>query len=140
MKTNKILVGGIAGGIAFFFLGWLIYGGILKNYMAANSNQCMMKAMEQWSWWAMLLGELCWGFVLAVIFDWSKTSGWMEGAKKGAVFALLMGLAIDLGYYSMSTMFSNMMALIVDVVATVVMVAISGAIIAWAMGLIRKES
>lgn len=140
MKTNKILVGGVAGGIVFFLLGWLIYGIILMNYMAANTNQCIMKTMEHWSWWAKILSILCWGFLLALIFDWSKTSGWMAGARMGAIFALLSSLAIDLSYYSMSTMFSNMMVLIVDVLATILMLTIGGAIIAWAMGVVKKES
>jgi hypothetical protein len=139
MNTNKILVGGIIGGVVFFLLGWLIWGIILAGYMAANSNQCMMKPMDQMVWWALILSNLAWGFLLAVVFDWSNTSGWLDGAKKGAIFGLIMGLSIDLGYYSMSTMYSNLTVLCVDVLITVVMVAVAGALIAWSMGLVRKE-
>ena len=138
MNTNKILVGGIVGGVAFFFLGWLIYGMILAGFMTANSNQCMMRPMGEWLWWALILSNLMWGFFVAVLFSWTNTTGWMDGAKKGAIFGLLTSLAIDLGYFSMSTMYSNLHAVFVDILATVVMVAIGGSLIAWAMGMVKK--
>jgi ABC-type molybdate transport system permease subunit len=140
MNTNKILVGGIVGGIVFFFLGWLIYGILLAGYMAANGNTCIMRPMEQMIWWALIISNLVWGFLLAIIFSWSNTTGWMAGAKKAAIFTLLLGLAIDLGYYSMSTMYSNMMAVFVDILTSVAMTTIGGAIIAWAMSMVKKES
>jgi hypothetical protein len=140
MNTNKILVGGIIGGVVFFLLGWLIWGIILAGYMAANSNQCMMKPIDQMVWWALILSNLALGFLLSVVFDWSNTSGWMNGAKKGAIFGLIMGLSIDLGYYSMSTMYSNMTVLIVDVLITVVMVALTGGMVGWAINMAGKKS
>jgi hypothetical protein len=139
MNTNKILVGGVVGGIVFFFLGWLIWGAILMDYMTANCNQCMARPMDQMIWWALILSNLAWGFVLAIIFDWSNTSGWMEGAKKGAIFGLVTCLALDLGYYSMTTMFSSMTAVIIDIVGMVVMVTIGGALIGWSMGMVSKK-
>ena len=138
MKTNKILVGGVAGGIVFFLLGWLIWGLILAGYMAANSNQCIVRPMDQMIWWALILSDLCWGFLLAVVFSWSNTTGWMDGAKKGVIVGLLIGLLIDLYFYAASTMFSNLTVILVDVLATAVMLAVGGAIIAWAMGMVRK--
>lgn len=140
MNTNKILVGGIVGGIAFFFLGWLIYGILLAGYMAANGNASIMRPMEQMIWWALVLSNLIWGFLLAIVFSWSNTIGWMAGAKKAAIFGLLLGLSMDLGFYAMSTMYSNMTAMFVDILASVVMTTIAGAIIAWAMSMVKKEA
>ena len=140
MSTNKILVGGIVGGIAFFFLGWLIYGVLLAGYFAANGNPSIMRPMEQMIWWALILSNLMWGFLLAVVFSWSNTTGWVAGAKKGAIFGLLSSLAIDFGFYSMSTMYSNFAPILVDALATVVMVAIGGIVIGWAMSKVKKES
>jgi hypothetical protein len=139
MNTNKILVGGIVGGVVFFFLGWLIYGILLAGYMAANGNTSIMRPMDQMIWWALIFANLGWGFTLAIVFDWSKNSGWMAGAKKGAIFGLMTSLSIDLGYYAMSTMYSSMMPVLVDILATVVMVAIGGAIIARVMDMVKKQ-
>ena len=140
MNTKKILVGGIVGGVAFFLLGWLIYGILLAGYFAANGNPSIMRPMDQMIWWALILSNLSWGFVLAIIFSWSNTSGWMAGAKKGAIFGLMTALAIDLGYYAMSTMYSSVAPILVDIIATIVMVGIGGSLIAWAMSKVRKES
>jgi len=138
MNMNKILVGGVVGGIAFFFLGWLIWGIILMDFMTANSNQCMVKPMDQMIWWALILSNFAWGFLLAIVFAWSNTSGWMAGARRGAIFGLVTCLAIDLGYYSMTTMYSGITAMIIDVIAMVVMVTVGGALIAWTMGMVKK--
>jgi hypothetical protein len=140
MNTRKIVIGGVVGGVAFFLLGWLIWGILLHNYMMANYNQCAMRPMDQMVWWALILANLAWGFVLSVVFDWSNTSGWKAGAEKGAIFGLLTSLAIDLGQHSMSTAFSSHVALVVDVIGTVVMVAIGGALIGWAMGAAKKKA
>ncbi len=134
MNTRKILFGGIAGGIVFFLLGWLIYGVILAGYMAKASNQCAMRPMDQMIWWALILANLGWGFTLAIVFDWSKTLGWKAGAIRGAIFGFLTSFSIDLSYYSMSTMYLKTGAVCVDILATVVMVAIGGAVIASVMG------
>ena len=134
MNISKILFGGIVGGIVFFFVGWLIYGVVLSNYMMANSNQCAMRPFDQMIWSSLILANLGWGFLLAIVFDWSKTYVWKVGAMKGAMFGFLTGFSIDLGYYAMSTMYSNLGAVCVDILATVVLVTIGGAIIAWAMG------
>jgi hypothetical protein len=138
MNTKKIVFGGIAGGVAFFFLGWLIYGILLMNYMTANTNQCMAKSMEQMVWWSLILSNFAWGFVLSVIFGWSNTTGWKAGAVRGAIFGLLTSLALDLGFLSMTTMYSNHGAMLADIISTTVMVAIGGAIIAQVMGAVKK--
>jgi hypothetical protein len=134
MNTRKVITGGIIGGIVYFLLGWLIYGIILSKYMAANGNPCIMRPMEQMIWWALIISTFCSGFLLAVIFNWANVAGWMEGAKKAALFGLIFSLAIDLGQYSMSTMFLTTAVLLVDVIAGTVMTAVVGAVIAWVMG------
>jgi hypothetical protein len=132
--SNKVLMGGIIGGIAFFILGWLIYGMALQNFMKENMNQCMMKPMEQMTWWAMIISCLATGYLIAVIFGWGNINDAMGGAKAGAIVGLLIALSYDLGFWAMSSMYSNMTAMIVDIIVGTVMMAIGGAIIAWWMG------
>lgn len=140
MNTNKILVGGVVGGIVFFFLGWLIWGFILASYMIENTNQIMMRPMVQMIWWSLIVSNLGWGFVLSVVYAWSGITGWKAGAARGALLGFLISLSIDLGQYAMNGVFNNFEAVIVDIVATVVMVVIGGGIIGWAMGMVKKAS
>jgi hypothetical protein len=69
MKTNKILLGGITGGVVLFLLGWIICGLLLINYTIANYNQCMNRPMQEMIWWALILSNLALGFLLATIFS-----------------------------------------------------------------------
>ncbi len=36
----KILRGTVFGGIAYFLLGWLVWGILLMDFFSANMNQC----------------------------------------------------------------------------------------------------
>jgi len=138
MKTNKILLGGLAGGVALFLLGWVIYGMLLMDYSTANYNQCMNRPMQGMVWWAMIVSNLALGFLLATIFSWSNTTGLMAGAKAAGIIGLLLGVSLDLGFYSMTTMYSSLTVIFVDVVAYIVYLAIAGAVIAWVMGIVKK--
>lgn len=139
MKTNKILLGGLAGGVAFFLLGWLVYGVLLMNYMMANSNQCASRPMQEMVWWAMILSNLAYGFLLSIVFSWSNTKGIMAGAKVAVIIGLLLSTSIDLSFYAMSTMYQTLTPIFVDIIAYSCMSAITGVIIAWAMGMGKKE-
>jgi hypothetical protein len=140
MKTNKILFGGLAGGLAFFLLGWLVYGVLMMDYMNANYNQCAMKPMEEMVWWALLLSNFASGFMLAFIFSWSNTSGWMAGAKVAGIIGLLMYISFDLSMYSMSTMYRGLDVVFVDILVATVFIAVVGAIIGFVMGMGKKEA
>src|SRR3989339_1194885 len=100
MKTNKILLGGIIGGVSFFLLGWLIYGVLLMDYLTANYNQCAMRPMQEMIWWALVLSNLALGFLLSIVFSWSNTTGIMAGAKVAAITGLLLSLYLDLSFYA----------------------------------------
>jgi hypothetical protein len=138
MKTNKILLGGIAGGVAFFLLGWLVYGVLLMDFTTANYNQCIMRPMQDMIWWALVLSNLAFGFLLSIVFGWSNTIGLMAGAKVAAIIGILLSLSIDLSFYSMSTMYSNLIPVVVDIIAYTIMSSVVGIVVAWVMGMGKK--
>lgn len=138
MKTKKILLGGIAGGVTFFLLGWLVYGILLMNYTTANYNQCAMRPMEEMIWIAMIISNLAFGFLLSVIFNWSNTTGILSGLKVAGITGLLICVSLDFSLYSMSSMFSGIPALLVDIVVYTIMSALTGVVVAWVMGMVKK--
>jgi hypothetical protein len=138
MKTNKILFGGIAGGVTFFLLGWVIYGMLLMNYTTANYNQCSQRPMEEMVWWAMIVSNLAFGFLLAVVFSWSNTTTIPAGAKIAGITGFLISVSMDLSFYSMTSMFSNFTAVLIDIIVYSVMSAIVGVVVAWVMGMGKK--
>ena len=138
MKPNKILLGGVVGGITFFLLGWLIYGIFLNGFMAANLNQCAARPMTEMVWWAIILSNLALGFLLALVFSWSKISEIKSGAKIAALLGLLISLSVDLGNYSMTILYKDLSVILVDVLVYTFMITISGVVVSFV--LMIKES
>lgn len=62
----------------------------------------------------------------------------MAGAKTAGIIGLLLSASMDFGYYSMTTMYVNPSVIIVDIIAYTIYLAIAGAIVAWAMGMVKK--
>lgn len=135
MKTNKVLIGGVVGAITFFILGWLVYGMLLMDFMMANTNQCMMKPMEEMNMLAMFASNLAISMLLAIIFSWANVSNMMDGMKIGAIVAALASLSFDLNLFSMSTMFSGIHVMLMDVAVFTVLIAITGGVIAKVMNM-----
>ncbi|MBK7428876.1 MAG: hypothetical protein IPI60_18565 [Saprospiraceae bacterium] len=131
--TNKTLLGALAGGISLFLLGWLIYGMLLMDYTTANFNQCAANPPDQMIWWSMIVSCLSSGLLLALILSWSNQSGAAAGTKIGAVVGALIALSVDLNMHSMSSMFSGLTPLLVDVLAYTAMMAIGGAVVGLVM-------
>jgi hypothetical protein len=140
MKTTKILLAGLAGGVLFFLLGWLIYGILLIDFSAANYNQCAQRPMEEMVWWSLVLAYLAYGFLLALIINWSKSKGMLAGLKIGAIVGLLISISMDFSMYSMSTTFLNFSAVVVDIAVYTFMSALSGLVVGLIMGTGKKTN
>jgi hypothetical protein len=125
----KILRGTIFGGIAFFLLGWLVYGILLMDFISANSNQCAARPNMEMIWWALILSNLLLALLLTLILNWSGAKGIMDGLKTGAIFGLILGLSMDLSLYSMTITYNGLTLLVVDVLVYTVMMAITGLVI-----------
>jgi hypothetical protein len=138
MKTNKILLGGIVGSVLFFLLGWIIYGILLKNFMAANYNQSVYRPMEDTIWWAMIVSNLAWGFTVSFVLNWANVTNALTGAKLTVIIGFLLAVSIDLSFYAMTTMINNLTAILVDIIVYIVMSAIIGATVGWVIGSGKK--
>jgi hypothetical protein len=131
--NKRILIGGIVGGVAFFLLGWLVYGILLLDFYQANGNQSINRPMEEMVWWALMASNLLSGFLIAFVFDWTNTTDVVEGMKKGAILGFLMSASYDLSMFSMTTWFIGKRLVVVDIGVSTLFVAVGAGIIAWVM-------
>ncbi len=125
----RILRGTVVGGVAYFLLGWLLYGVLLMNYMSANMNQCAALPMGEMVWWAMVVSNLLSALLLTLVLIWSGAKKILDGLKIGAIVGILFASSIDLSFWSMTRMFNNFGVLLVDVVAATLLASIVGLVI-----------
>jgi hypothetical protein len=125
----RIIRGTVFGAIAFFLLGWLIYGVLLMDFFSVNMNQCVNRTGGEIIWWALVLANLITALLLTLILRWSDAKEGKDGLQIGAIFGVLISLSIDLSYWSMTTMFNDFISLLVDVVATTLILALTGMLI-----------
>jgi len=130
----KILKGTIFGGVAYFLLGWLIYGLLLSDFSLANYNQCMNRASADMIWWTLILSNLVYAFFLTIVLKWSGATGWIDGLKTGALFGFLYVLTMDLSFYSMTNMFNSIGALLIDILVSTIIASIMGTMIVLVWG------
>ena len=66
---KKILTSALAGAIASFLIGWLVFGIALHGYYMENSKpyEGLMKKMPVL--WGIFAGGLIWSWLLAYIFN-----------------------------------------------------------------------
>jgi hypothetical protein len=136
MNTKKFFIGTLAGGIVFFFLGYLIYGKALADFFSHHTSAApgSMKQMSEIIWWALILGNLASGALLSYIFlKLGNIGSFGSGAGTGAAIGLFVSLSMDLIRYAVENSF-DMTAMIVDVLVGIVMSAIAGGVIGVVLG------
>jgi hypothetical protein len=146
MNTNKFLIGGIIGGIANFFLGWVVWGMLLMNFMkehTSDAGNAVMRADADMIWWAMIAGNLAFGFLLSYILVKGNAKSVGAGATMGAVVGLLSSIGMNLINHSLSTSLIDsgaITAILVAVAASTVLNAVVGGIIGWYLGMGKKAA
>jgi len=138
MNSQKFVIGGIAGGIVSFLLGWVVYGMLLKDFMAANYSS-LMRPDSETIWWSLSVGQLAFGFLLAYVIGKANAASAGSGAAVGFVVGLISCLGIDFTMYGVSTMLISVKGIIADVAATAVISAIAGAVVGAVMGAGKKS-
>lgn len=131
----KVLVAGIIGGIAFFFLGWLIWGIALMDIMSGYSNPDCMKPEAEMNMVYMVIANLLWGIAYAYIFsNWTGANSFNAGLLPGAIIAVLIGIAMDLYSLAMTTMVTSTTPMLINIAANAVVGGIVGGLICWWLG------
>ena len=119
MTLRDCVVRSVAAGLALFVLGWIIYG-----FLIEPSDMAEAPVM-----WAIVVGSLLSGGLLALVLDWKGALGAAEGAKAGGVFGLVMAVAA--GMMAHGTMMAGpaLGDVIRDGIVALVMYGIAGAIV-----------
>ena len=121
MNVKNFIVGGIVGGIADFLLGWLFYGILLKDTFPMEGTQNMT---------FIFLGCMSYGFLISYIFSHGETiSKCVPGIKMAAGIGLFTSLAVNF-FDNMTKETIDIKLMSIDVVTSIVLLGLVGAIVA----------
>lgn len=122
MKTKNFLVSGLVGGIVNFFLGWVFYMFLFKDYFPndePNDNSVVF----------IFLGALTFGLFVAYIYTkWAQITTISTGAKAGAIIGLFIALHVSFFHLAFVADATFQLAAL-DTGISIVMSAIMGAVI-----------
>jgi len=138
---SRVLAATVAGGIAFFILGFIIYGLILDPLvMRPNTNPEAAKLMKDPPIWAFLiLGNFVAAFLLAYIFDkWATISTFVGGLMGGATIFFLFALHIQLMFAAFMNLMTSYVPMVVDVIGSAVLGGLAGGVIGMVLGKMNK--
>jgi hypothetical protein len=140
----RVLVAGIAGAIAMFVLGWLIYGMALASYFASTMNATAKSVtnMDNPNIVPLIGFNVVFGILLALICDKWGARTFVAGLGAGAIIMLLIGLAFDLemgAFFKEMHVGSPYIPIVIDLIGITVMGAISGGVIGAVLGMMNKS-
>lgn len=140
MNIKKLLLGGIAGGITFFLLGWLIYGILLMDFMNSHPGTVgnVNRSESEMDYLFLGLGNLLMGFLFAYIFIKANVNSLANGLIMGGVIGALMSASVNCVMYA-TTNITSKTAMAADVAGMTVMCAVAGAVIGLVMAMGNKN-
>ena len=133
---KKILVGGIAGGVAYFLFGYVIYGIILMGFVSAHPGITTGFSRNVPLFSYLILGNFLAGFALSYIFTKAKIDSFIQGIIAGGFLGLLFSASHDLISFATTTLYSRT-GILADVVGYAILSAVTGGIIALVIGKIK---
>lgn len=88
---------------------------------------------------AQVVANLCYGFLMVLIFRWAKITTPLRGGIVGAVIAVLSDLYYALALYSQTKNMFTILSISIDAFTYTVVGFIVGAGLGWALGYIEKR-
>lgn len=134
---SKILLATLAGTIAYFLIGWLVFEGLLGQYMNANTTQIagFKKTEAESSMLMLIVSCAAYALLLAIIMGkWAHISSFKEGAILGAIMGILIAIMTDSYWFSTTHFFNDFKPVLADIAAAGLTVGVMGGVIGWVLG------
>lgn len=131
----KFLAGSIAGGIAMYLSGFLLFGLLLNDYFAANAHQYAGLQKDPPEMISLFLFNLVWAGLLCFVFvKWAGVKDFVSGMAGGAIIMLFVVLGMALQFTAFMNLYIGVAPIIVNIAVTTILGAISGGVIGFVLG------
>lgn len=135
--NKKFIIAGLAGGVAYFLLGGLFYGKLLKDVMTSWEGTDPIKMKEMPDMLPLVFGNMFMGFFIAYVFSkWAQISSFKSGLIAGAIIGLFIITSFDLTMFGISNTL-NATGMIMDIALNTFMLALVGGVVGLVLGMIK---
>lgn len=132
MKTRTIPAA-FASATVTFLLSWLVFGILLINFYNTNATHYAGLMKDRPEMWAIIIANICYGFMLAFILNLAGIKSPVKGFTTGFLIILLGNAGFDLMYYATINMY-GLNVLVVDILTNAIIGGLSGAVSALVLG------
>ena len=136
MNWTKFLIATLIGGVAYFFLGWGMFGMVLNGEMGIPKNitDVVQYPEAEFKISYMAISCFVWASLFVFIFmRWANISTFMGGLKAGLLISFLIVLAINLGLAAQFRLF-NMNTTMLNIIGDLVCSGLMAGLIGWFLG------
>lgn len=135
MDTKKFVLGTLAGGVAYFLFGFIVYAILLEDFFASHTVSGIMKSETEMKYYPLIAGDLAHAALLTYIFlKWANIKTFSSGVIGGTVIGFLMAAGFDLISYD-TTKLMSMIGTLVDIVVYTIMTSLVGGIVGAVLGM-----
>ena len=139
MDTKKLVLGTLAGGVAYFILGFVIYALLMESFFASHTVEGIMKSETEMKYYPLVAGNFAHAALLSFIFlKWANIKSFGGGLQAGAIIGFLMAAGFDLTVYDTAKIMS-MIGTLADIVVYSIMTGLVGGIVGAVLGMGNKE-
>ena len=136
MNWTKFTLATLIGGIAYFLLGWLVYGILFQDALGipAEFRNTVQYPEDQFKISLMFASCLVWAALFTFIFmRWANISTFVSGLKYGALLGALITLSSLLGLAAQFRIWT-LQSIPMELVANVICSGLMAGLIGWFIG------
>ena len=131
--SKKAWLAGLAGGVAAYLSGWLLYGMLLMKFLQEHTISYPGLFKEKMNMVTIAIGCFVWSFTIAWVYsNFSGKKSVMGGVITGVILGLLIETGMVLSYLGNWNLYDTTY-LIVDWLSMGVYSAITGAVVGWVL-------
>ena len=134
MAAKQFTMATLAGGVAVFVMGFLLYGMAMADFFAANGGTATGVMKEAPIMWSLAIGQFVTAGFLVMIMGWRGSASVGAGLKTGALVGLVLGFGTNFTMYGVANL-SNLTATLVDPVIFMIQLGVGGAVIGAVLGM-----
>jgi hypothetical protein len=139
MDIKKFVFGTLAGGVAYFLLGFLVYALLLEDFYAGHTVSGITKTDEQMKYYPLAFGNFAHAALLAYVFlKWANIKNFGEGLQGGAIIGFFMTAGFNLISYDTARIMSAV-GTVTDIFVYTAISAIVGGVVGAVVGMGNKS-